>query len=139
MSLETEIDARDFDQDDSRAATDKEYDGSQAGQKKPEAALTADVIERGKNWARAYLTGELDAPAPEMPNVPPITPAAQDAPDAARQLRADLPSSESSFWSGALVFVIVYVVGFIAIVAALDLFPDLIQFMFGPQGGPPVT
>lgn len=74
---------------------------------------------------------------PAMPPAP-IMPAAQDAPAAARNLRAGLSSGDSSFWSGALLFIIVYVVGFIAIVAALDLFPDLIQFMFGPQVGPPV-
>ena len=139
MSMDTEFDAPDYHGDDPSATAARELSEPQGGQKKPEAALTSDVIERGKNWARAYLTGDLDAPAPEMPPVPIVSPTAQDAPDAARQLRAILPSGGSSFWSGALVFVIVYVVGFIAIVAALDLFPDLIQFMFGPQGGPPVT
>jgi hypothetical protein len=138
MSIETEIDAPGYDEDERPEIAATAMNEPQGAQKKPEAALTSDVIERGKNWARAYLTGELDAPVPEMPPAPPITPTAQDAPDAARLLRADLPSSESSFWSGALVFAIVYLVGFIAIVAALDLFPDMIQFMFGPQGAPPV-
>ena len=44
MSLETEFEASDYDEDDPRATAAREIDGPQVGQKKPEAALTADVI-----------------------------------------------------------------------------------------------
>jgi hypothetical protein len=138
MSYEAEIDGIDDDRDDPRpVAVSKTAETANAVQKKPEAALTSDVIQRGKNWAHAYLTrGEdaLDMDTPPAPPAAPISTAAPAAPAAARSLRAKLSFSAPSFWSGAALFIIVYVIGFVGVLAALDLFPDLIQLMFGPQG-----
>ena len=77
------------------------------------------------------MDDDLDGPSPAGASEPPISTA---APISARLLRANLSFSVPSFWSGAALFIIVYVIGFVGVLAALDLFPDLMQLMFGPQG-----
>ena len=132
MSYETEIDGMDDDLDvPSPAAASGPAENANGVQKKPEAALTSDVIQRGKNWTHAYLTRGKDAPDMDAASAPPISTA---TPVTARLLQANLSFSVPSFWSGAALFIIVYVIGFVGVLAALDLFPDLMQLMFGPQG-----
>ncbi len=144
MSLKSEIDASEFDGDELRAPFASEaVAGAQSTQKKPEGRLTADVIQRSKDLARVHLARKRTETRLEMdlPNEdgPPDLNASSTAAMATKSMLANLSFGGPSLRHGVSIFIVVYVIGFFAVLGALDLFPDLIQLMFGPQGGPPAA
>ncbi|NQU69085.1 MAG: hypothetical protein HQ514_00970 [Rhodospirillales bacterium] len=137
MSLKSEIDASEFDGDELRAPFASEaVAGAQGTQKKPEARLTADVIQRSKDHTRVHLARERTETGLEMDfangDGPPDLNASSAAVTATGPMPASFSFRDPSLRRGVSVFIVVYVIGFVAVLAALDLFPDLIQLMFGP-------
>jgi hypothetical protein len=143
MSFKPEISTRDFDAEDLRAPV--EADESEASldvQKRPEARLTADVIQRGRDQAivipsagcapsaESAESGPSAGSIPFAGSVPSAGPAAQ-AVTAERRLREKLSFRRPSLWNGVVVFVVVYLIGFAAVLVALGLVPDLIDLMLG--------
>jgi hypothetical protein len=137
MSFKPEISTRDFDAEDLRAPV--EADESEASldvQKRPEARLTADVIQRGRDQAIVIPSAgcapsaESAESGPFAGSVPSAGPAAQ-AVTAERRLREKLSFRRPSLWNGVVVFVVVYLIGFAAVLVALGLVPDLIDLMLG--------
>ncbi len=89
--------------------------------RKPEAALTAEFVQRGRD--RALSTADRPEHAPSTPTEPPVDDAS--AGDMAGSARPP------AWWHGVAVFLAVFVVGFAATLFLLGVIPDLIDFVIG--------
>ncbi len=90
--------------------------------KKPEAALTAEFVQRGRDRAPSKVK------RPEDVQSAPTTSTALAAPPTGEMAEAAGPRS---WWSGVAVFLIVFVVGFAATLLLLGVIPDLTDFVLG--------
>ncbi len=109
------------------------FDESHLLNKKPEASLTADVIQRGKIQERQRLCAEYDSPDLNIPDLK-IRSIRLRASAAAGLLREKISLSRDPFWNGLAIFLVVYVIGFVGVFSTLDLYPDFVHLLLGPKG-----